>query len=82
MFLLTTVAAGQHGAHGEHAERIGHEHSAHASYRLQCDNLVLRDSVNIALFASFPDIYEIKAQWLTSGQQGAAKLTAQHTSCD
>lgn len=58
------------------------EHSEHssfrASYRFRCDTLAALSTIDIGLFASFPDIHEINAQWLTPGQQGTAKLTAQH----
>ena len=71
---------GSHVDHTSHASREEHsEHSSfRASYLFRCDTLAQLRTVDIALFASFPDIHEIKAQWLTPGQQGAAKLTAQH----
>ena len=68
-------------SHGEHAGGAGDEQSEHTSFRVSyrfcCVNLARLESVYISLFASFPDIHEIKAQWLVPGQQGAATLTAQ-----
>lgn len=62
---------------GPEDSRTGEHSSFRASYRFQCDNLARLNSVIVALFASFPDIHEIAVQWLTSGRQGAASLTAQ-----
>lgn len=56
---------------GEHA-------SFRASYRFQCDNLARLDTVDVALFASFPGIHRIAVQWLTPERQGAVSLTARN----
>ncbi|TLM78140.1 ZrgA family zinc uptake protein [Microbulbifer harenosus] len=57
---------------------LGGHASFRVSYRFQCDNLAQLSGVNMALFLSFPDIHEIKVQWLTPERQGATTLTAQH----
>jgi len=52
--------------------------SFRASYRFQCDNLAGLDTIDVALFTSFPDIHRIAVQWLTPGGQGATSLTARN----
>lgn len=69
----------KHAGHSDHGGHAGHaEHASfRASYRFSCANLAQLEGVKVILFTSFPEIHEINAQWLTSGQQGAATLTAQ-----
>nr|WP_158217327.1 DUF2796 domain-containing protein [Microbulbifer agarilyticus] len=76
-----------HGRHSEHSNHTEHSHDAehshhseHASFRAsyiyRCDNLSGLDGIDVRLFARFPDIHKIQAQWLTATKQGAVRLTS------
>lgn len=58
-----------HEAHHEHAD-------FHVSYTFHCEQAKDLSTISIRLFAVFPAIQAIKAQWIFQGKQGAASLTA------
>lgn len=53
-----------------------HEHADfHASYVFQCEQAKDLTTISVRLFAVFPGIQEIKAQWILQDKQGFASLT-------
>ncbi|SDH04037.1 DUF2796 domain-containing protein [Nitrosomonas sp. Nm132] len=57
-----------HEAQQEHAD-------FHASYTFHCEQAKDLTAISIKLFALFPGIQAIKAQWIFQGKQGSASLT-------
>lgn len=57
-----------HDHHEEHAD-------IHANYRFQCSRIAELNEIRIDLFAIFPGIQQIKAQWVTGRSQGSQLLT-------
>lgn len=57
-----------HDHHEEHAD-------IYASYRFQCSRIAELNEIRMDLFAIFPGIQQIKAQWITDRSQGAQLLT-------
>ncbi|SDW65140.1 DUF2796 domain-containing protein [Nitrosomonas communis] len=50
----------------------------HANYAFQCEQAKDLTAISVKLFSFFPDLQEIKAQWIFQGKQGSASLTASH----
>ncbi|SFI83020.1 DUF2796 domain-containing protein [Nitrosomonas sp. Nm34] len=62
-----------------HPPEIHHEHAdLHANYVFQCEQAKDLTAISVNLFSLFPDLQEIKAQWIFQGKQGFASLTASH----
>ncbi len=57
-----------HDHHEEHAD-------IHANYHFQCSRIAELNEIRIDLFAIFPGIQQIKAQWVTGRSQGTQLLT-------
>lgn len=57
-----------HDHHEEHAD-------IHANYHFQCLRIAELNEIRIDLFAIFPGIQQIKAQWVTGRSQGTQLLT-------
>lgn len=57
-----------HDHHEEHAD-------IHANYHFQCSRIVELNEIRVDLFAIFPGIQQIKAQWVAGRSQGTQLLT-------
>ena len=63
--------------HQHHSPEMHHEHADfHASYTFQCEQPKDLKEISVKLFAHFPSVQEIRAQWIFQGKQGTASLTA------
>ncbi|MGB2106153.1 MAG: ZrgA family zinc uptake protein [Porticoccaceae bacterium] len=77
----------EHNDHDDHKDHMDHhDHKAHdqhethseimANYSFECKDSSTLSSVKVSLFESFAGIYKIQTMWVTSSNQGSAKLTA------
>ncbi|MBX3618231.1 DUF2796 domain-containing protein [Nitrosomonas sp.] len=63
-----------HSDHDDHGHASEHA-DIHANYRFNCSQIQQLNDITTHLFAVFPGIQQIKAQWITSRSQGMKTLT-------